>query len=269
MELFYRESGQGTPMIILHGLYGSSDNWLTFIKNLSENFRIYLPDLRNHGQSPHSDTHSFDAMRDDLIEFMKMHSIKEAIIVGHSMGGKVAMKFAASFPDLVKSLIIIDISPRRYDFVNDFTINQINHKVIISSMASLNPEQISTREEADKLLQKTIGSERIRQFLLKNLKRKHDGGYEWKLNLNSLHRNINNLFEGIERNEVKNVSYTVLFVKGELSDYIKEEDIKLIKEIYPKAEIEIISGSGHWVHSEKPEELKKVILNFLNKNLIT
>lgn len=253
-------------MIILHGLYGSSDNWLTFAKSISGTFHVYMIDQRNHGQSPHSDIQTFEAMRDDLLEFMNDHTIEKAIITGHSMGGKTAMKFAAAYPERVKALIVLDVSPRSYPY-DDPTSNQLNHKTIVEALAALPLDKITSREDADKELKKTIGSERIRQFLLKNLKRPHEGKFEWKINIDVLKTNIHTIFDGIMPNEIKEGNYPSLFVKGSFSDYINEKDFELIRSLFPEAEITTIAGAGHWLHAEKPEELKKIILDFCERKV--
>ena len=265
MKLFCRKTGQGPPLIILHGLYGSSDNWLTFSRMIEDYFEVFLIDQRNHGQSPHSNIHSFQAMRDDLLEFIETNSITDPIIMGHSMGGKTAMFFAVSFPDKLKSLIVLDISPRYYSADDDINVQHLSHRKIIDILYRFPLSEIQSREQAGKLLSGEIGSERIRQFLLKNLKRNTDGSFSWKLNIKALKNQTDELFKGLDKNELKPYNYPVLFVKGAQSSYISSADFDLIKDMFPGADIRTITGAGHWLQAEKPEELKSLILNFAMK----
>ncbi|NJK87661.1 MAG: alpha/beta fold hydrolase [Bacteroidales bacterium] len=268
MKLFFRETGEGTPLVILHGLYGSSDNWLTFAKSISGFFHVYLVDQRNHGQSPHSDVHTFEAMRDDLLEFMNDQIIEKAIILGHSLGGKTAVKFAAAHPEMVSALIIVDVAPKTYDYRSNFTSGSLSHEDIMKAMAELPLHRFGSREEIDIELGKIIKSQRIRQFLLKNIKRTENVGFEWKINIHALRNNLSNLFFGIDKSEFFSADYPVLFVKGALSDYIMESDYPLILDYFPQAEIKTVDGAGHWVHAEKPEELKELLLDFYKKNFL-
>jgi esterase len=256
MKLSYRHFGNGKPVIILHGLFGQSDNWVTIARRIADKFSVYIPDQRNHGQSPHSPVLNYIALSDDLFEFMEEHGIGKTILIGHSMGGKAAMTFALEHPELVEKLVVIDISPGKYPERNI-------HTQVITLMLSLDLDSISSRTQAEKILLERYPDERIRMFILKNLYYKQPGKLAWKLNIEAINQNLGQLFEGI----FSESQYTgpCLFVRGGNSDYISEKDSELIKSLFPNAVTEIISGASHWVHADAPEELCHVLSFFLEK----
>lgn len=270
MDLFYRKFGQGPVMIILHGLYGSSDNWVSIGKILSEHFEVFLIDLRNHGNSMHSKEHNYQLLKNDLYDFMVSNQIEKAVIMGHSMGGKAAMFFAADHPGKVQSLIIIDISPRSYKSLENSESQIADHMNIISSMSAVDFAIIKSREDVDKSLSKTIKSIRIRRFLLKNVHRKKDGSFEWKLNLQALHEHFPDILDGLDSNKFLNgngiTGFPVLFIRGEKSDYIMQEDLQIIKTIFPAADLVSIPGAGHWLHAEQPDLLIKTVNYYILGN---
>jgi esterase len=265
MNLFFRKFGQGPPLIIIHGLYGSSDNWFTIGKKLSENFEVYLIDQRNHGQSSHSEEHNYLLLKEDLKEFMDQQSIEKAIIIGHSMGGKTAMFFSADYPERITSLIIVDISPLSYLTTN--SVQLLQHKTILDSMFSIDLSNVASREQVDEILSKSIPQKYIRQFLLKNLNRSKDNSFSWGINIPVLRKKLPEIIDGLNLQDFENkktiTGFPVLFIKGENSDYILEKDSKAIEKIYPYAEIETIENAGHWVHAEQPEHFLQKITNFL------
>lgn len=266
MELWFRKSGSGNPLIILHGLYGSSSNWYSIGRELSKDFEVYLIDQRNHGKSFHHPLHNYDAMRDDLYEFFISHRIEHAILVGHSMGGKTAMSFALKYQEMVDRLIVIDISPVDYNNKSHAYVAAI-HRKIISTLQLIDPALIRNREEADKMLQTSIPQENIRQFLLKNLKRKKNGKYRWILNVEALAQNIVNISAGIiPAGSANTISVTIpaLFIKGEYSNYIREEDEAIIFKLFPSAHIAVIPGTGHWLHVDKPTLFLKSVHDFIS-----
>lgn len=266
MKLFYRKFGHGCPLIILHGLYGASDNWVSFAKSLAAYFRVYLPDQRNHGQSPNSEQHTYTDLRNDLVEFISDHHIVKPVLIGHSMGGKTAMFFAARFPEMIRALVVIDISPRSYDEQNELSSRFLRHSDILRILSDLPVTEFKTRDDADKALMNSIRIERIRQFLLKNLTRDKEGHFIWKLNLEALGKNLNNIMTGLEHEEILPHHFPVLFVKGARSDYISGSDTQLISKMFPEAQLKIIEGAGHWVHVENPDELFRIIYDFLKSN---
>ena len=268
MKLFYRKFGEGAPIVIVHGLYGASDNWVTVGRRLAENFEVFLIDQRNHGRSPHSNEHNYKLMLDDLHEFLENQNIEKAILIGHSMGGKTVMHFANQYPEKVSNLIVLDIAPKSYIEIAKENKSEINHHDILKAMKSIDFSLIKNRKDIDKELEKLIKSTRIRQFLLKNIHRDKDSSLSWSININSLYNNLNEILNGIETNlNNKNEDITgfpVLFIRGANSNYIADEDIERIETIFPYAELKTIDNAGHWLHAEQPQELVSLIIDFLN-----
>ncbi len=270
MDLHYRRLGNGSPLIILHGLYGSSDNWITVGRSLSHSFEVFLVDQRNHGDSPHSREHNYMLLKNDLLDFMDNHNIKKAILLGHSMGGKTAMFFAADYPERLSSLIIVDIAPVSYRSLRE-PMSQITvHMNIISSMMAVDFTRVKSRSDVESQLSGGIPSEKIRRFLLKNVARKNEGVYDWKLNIRTLFNNLPEVMDGPDLrrfsrgNGIK--GFPVLFIKGEKSDYISESDHSAINTIFPEAEIVTIPGAGHWLHAEQPEVFIQIVSSFLDRS---
>ncbi len=259
MELFFREFGSGQPFIILHGLFGQSDNWVTIGKRIAENFHVYIVDQRNHGQSPHAPTHTFEAMSDDLAEFIETHHLKNPIILGHSMGGKTAMAFALENPTIVDKLIVVDISPRKYG-------ERRTHTRIITEMMHIDLDKYTTRTEVENLLMDRIPEARVRMFILKNLYFKMPKKLGWRLNLDAINNSIDALFDDIHtKGEYNNPT---LFIRGGNSDYILDSDIPRIKQLFPKAQIKIIPTASHWVHADAPQEVCHLLSEFLKTECI-
>jgi len=253
MKLYFRKLGHGKPLIILHGLFGLSDNWLTIGKKLSRTHQIFLPDARNHGRSPHVEHIDYPLMVEDLYEFLTDFQLREVILIGHSMGGKTAMNFALEYPHRVEKLIIVDISPKAYPVL---------HTDILNGLLSINLTRVHSRSEADKQLARLVPQKNVRQFLLKNLYRDETKRYLWRLNLAALNRHIDSLGSGIYSTNPK-YDKPVLFLRGENSQYILESDKELIDAIFPSARIVSIPNASHWVHYENPSELLTKIENFL------
>ena len=269
MELFFRKYGEaGPPLIIVHGLYGSGDNWVSIARELSDRFEVFVVDQRNHGQSPHSEVHDYPSMREDLREFMDSQGIKKAVLIGHSMGGKTVMSFAEGWPERVQSLISIDIGPKSYRTLALASRTAANHPAIIDAMLDLDISQMKSREQIDHALGPRIGSGRVRSFLLKNIQREQDGSFGWRINLHALARNIDKIFEGMDRETIAArggiTGFPVLFISGGNSDYIRVQDHQLFRDIFPTAEVVTIPGTGHWVHAEQPALLVKNIRYFLD-----
>lgn len=252
MKLNYKEFGQGDPVIILHGLFGTSDNWQTLAKKLAEHYSVFLLDLRNHGRSFHDDEFNYKVMAEDLKDFMESHWIYSARIIGHSMGGKVAMQFALSHPDMVENLVVVDIANERYEG---------GHEVIFNALLNLDLENVASRKEADTFLKAQIKDSGVRQFLLKNLTRNKAGKYIWKMNLPVIYQNYQAILSKIEGEDV--FDGATLFVKGGLSKYITETNFESTKRFFPNAKLETIENVGHWVHASAPKELLKILENFL------
>jgi len=251
MILHYRTEGEGRPLLILHGVFGTADNWVTLAKKFGKYRKVYLIDQRNHGLSPHDPSFTYDAMVNDIRLFLMAHDIIKPDILGHSMGGKVAMFFAVKYPDLLNKLMVIDIAPKFYP---------IHHDVILEGLKAIDIGKISKRQEADEELAEYVESATVRQFLLKNLKR-NPTGFAWKMNLNVIYDNIANVGKGLEPEDKFN--HQTLFVRGALSKYILDEDLDSIKKHFPHSNLVTIHGASHWVHYEKPDELSSVIEDFL------
>lgn len=251
MNLFFREAGRGQPLIILHGLFGSSDNWFTLAKAFSEHYKVYLIDQRNHGQSPHTDDFNYKRLTEDLEEFLSSHSIVDPIVMGHSMGGKTAMNLAVKRPELISQLVVVDIVPKSYP---------VHHDHILEGMDAIELEKISSRIEADQILSEHIPEPEVRQFLLKNLSRKSSGGFEWKINLKAIDQHIGEIGEGMQY--PGKFEKPTLFIKGARSNYYAPGDETMIKSIFPQA-IFTTLDTGHWVQAEKPIEFANEVLQFL------
>lgn len=254
MELNFKSFGQGDPVIILHGLFGNLDNWQTFAKQLAEHFLVYIVDLRNHGRSPHVEEMNYRAVAEDLKEFMEAQWIYEASIIGHSMGGKTAMQFAFDHPDMLKHLVVVDIAPKAYTG---------GHETILKAMMDLNPGQLENRSDAEEQLAGTITDPAIRLFLLKNLSRNKDGGYDWKINLPVLNREYPNILSAVKGEPFAGPA---LFIRGERSDYIQDADLPQIRALFPQAELTTVPGAGHWVHAEAPKILLSEVSRFLQQH---
>lgn len=251
MKLFHRELGEGKAIIILHGLFGSSDNWLTIAKHLSENYKIYLLDQRNHGQSEWSDEWNYAVMAEDLKAFIQDSKIENPIIIGHSMGGKVAMLFASKYPDLLEKLLVVDIAPKYYP---------IHHDWIINGLKAIDIQTIKSRREADKQLSSYIEELGVRQFLLKNLYRTPEKKFAWRMNLSVIDKNIGNVGEVLPEESL--FEKETLFIRGANSNYIKDSDFDLVQKHFPTANIETVENAGHWVHAEKPAETISLFIEF-------
>ncbi len=256
MELFYREYGQGPVIIILHGLLGISDNWVSFARRISEEgYKVFIPDQRNHGQSPQNPAFNYYALSDDLAEFIDKHSISQPLLMGHSMGGKVVMRYTLENPDKVKKLVVVDTSLRSYNRSN-------YHRDLIDAMLSVNLETISSRQEVDKQLLAKVPDERLRQFLLKNLYWKDRDQLGWRLNLQAIGDNLDSMYDGVFYSG--RYEGPSLFIKGGKSDYITEQDYPAIKSSFPLSQIKTIPEGTHWVHADAPVVFYKLVKNFIS-----
>ncbi len=251
MKLFYREFGNGKPFIIIHGLFGMSDNWVAIAKQIAEKgFRVILPDLRNHGQSLHSSVFDYPSMVNDLLDLFNSLCINKALICGHSMGGKVAMNFAIAHPDRVEKLIVADMGVKEY---------AVHNNDILDAMLSVDFTAVSSRKEVEEKIEEFVKSYSVRQLLMKNLNR-NGNAFEWKLNALSIKDNFKNIFLRVETE--KPFNKPVLFIHGELSDYVLDSDFEDIKKIFPSAVLEAVPNAGHWIHADNPEFFIESILDF-------
>jgi esterase len=250
MKLHIREMGQGQPMVILHGLFGSSDNWQTHAKKLAEYYRVILVDQRNHGHSGWSDEFSYELMSQDLEELFEDLLLKKVILLGHSMGGKTAIQFTQNHPEYIEKLIIVDIGVKEYP---------LHHAEILKGLYSIDLEKIHTRNEAEEILSNFISSMGVRQFLLKNLYWKEKDRLAWRMNISILDREMKNILSALPEVEI---SLPTLFIRGSLSNYILDEDVDELEALFPDMSIITIEEAGHWVHAESPIKFINLVLEY-------
>jgi pimeloyl-ACP methyl ester carboxylesterase len=253
MQLNYKTYGQGEPLIILHGLFGSLDNWHTLARKLGEHYQVFIVDQRNHGKSPHTSAMNYPAMAADIASFMDDRGLEQTFLAGHSMGGKTAMELALTEPDRVKKLVSIDMTP--------FSLSG-GHQKLFEAMNALNLPDINKRKEADEALKPFVEDFGIRQFLLKNLERAEEGGYRWKMNLPVIEANYDNLMKGVDEGS-RSFERPTLFVKGERSDYLNPAQLESYQALFTRAQLKTIAGVGHWVHAEAPQAFQEVLEAFL------
>ena len=251
MQLNFKKSGSGPPLVILHGLFGSLDNWFSIAKELVEHYTLYLVDQRNHGDSPHSNEWNYGVMVEDLRELLDAESLDSVYLMGHSMGGKTVMNFAVQYTERVRKLIVGDIAPRYYP---------IHHQVILEGLNALDLSQLQSRKEADDLLALYIPELGIRQFLLKSLGR-DENGFVWKINLPVITQHIEEVGKALEEGTV--FEGPALFLGGANSSYIQEKDLSDMKRHFPNCTWISIPNAGHWLHAEQPQAVIQEIRNFL------
>lgn len=254
MQLAYREYGTGQPLIILHGLFGQSDNWNTLAKQFSEKgFRVFTVDLRNHGLSPHSEEWNYQVMADDIKQFIDDHKLERPIIIGHSMGGKVTLFFEAKYPGVADKLIIADISPRAYE---------PHHNEVLAALNAVDFSIIKTRKEAEAKLGEYIKDFGTKQFLLKNIywKDSDNNVMDWRFNLKVITEKYNTI--SVEAPHFTS-EVPCLVIRGGKSHYVTETDLHDFKLRFPNFKLETINDAGHWVHAEKPKEFFEVVMAFI------
>lgn len=255
MNLFYREKGEGEPLMILHGLWGASDNWLPVANRLAGHFKVILPDLRNHGQSPHSPGFNYEVMCEDIIELVNtLHPSVPLFFAGHSMGGKVLMHLLLKKPEIVRKAAIIDIAPAAYPIDNDSL-----HCQLIRFIETTDLTPYTNRTQLLAQAKKTLGSETYAQLAVKNIQ-KTEGCLQWKVNVDAIRNNMETLMNWETNSSV--YGEDILFVKGGRSDYLNAANIEKTKKIFPAAHFKTIQDSSHWIHHEQPENLSKVIAEF-------
>ena len=255
MTLYSKIIGEGRPIIILHGFLGMGDNWKTLGKKISQNgFQVHLVDQRNHGRSFHDSAFSYEEMAQDLREYASAKNLEQFILLGHSMGGKTAMLFACTYPDMIDKLLVADIGPKFYPQ---------HHQLILKGLQDLiaNKEALSSRQSADAFLSEYIKEVGIRMFLLKNLYWEKPGMLGLRVNLKVLVENIAEIGKPLEAS--RQFEGDTLFLKGERSDYILPEDEKEIYHAFAKAKVKEIKGAGHWLHAENPSDFYEEMMRFL------
>jgi len=250
MKLHYKKMGSGQPLLILHGLFGSLDNWQTHGKKLAEYFEVFLIDQRNHGKSEWSEEFNYDIMAEDLREFIEDHNLDDVILIGHSMGGKTIMRYAQQYPERISKMIVVDMGVKSYP---------IHHDRIIEGLKSIDLSKVKSRGEAREQLSGYIENKSIRQFLLKNLYWKEKGQLAWRINIEVLERELEAITEALPEKE----SLTeVLFISGGQSNYILTSDYDQIRRYFPLADFHVIQKAGHWIHAEAPEEFIEETLGY-------
>jgi esterase len=265
MKLFFRKYGTGPPLVILHGLFGSSDNWVSLARSISDRFTVILPDQRNHGLSPHSDKHDYGSLSNDLYDLATDLHLNSFFLAGHSMGGKTAISFAYKWPEKLNGLLIADISPIADAHFNDEMSGQ--HLKLLDAILSFDIADIKSRHQADLILSAKIPDDRVRGLILKNLRTNQDKSYSWKINAASLRKNIENIMAEVmpaETGGLRLTGFPVYFLKGEKSDYLPEKDFREIQKIFPAAEFITVPGAGHWLNVDNPEALRNCLLRFLD-----
>ena len=238
-------------ILILHGFLGSGDNWISVSRKLNDiGFTIHLIDQRNHGRSFHSEKFDYELMCEDLFNYIEYYNVINPILIGHSMGGKTAMRFSLKYPELIQKLIVLDTSPREYPVL---------HQAIIDSLKEIDLSIYNTRNSVDDKLKESIKQKDLRNFLMKNIYRTNDGKLSFRFNLRSLSKNIGNIGKKIESDNQFNAD--AIFIKGENSEYINESDKESINILFPNSKFYIIPNAGHWLHVDNPNDFLSVLLS--------
>ncbi len=254
MKLHFHEAGTGEPLILLHGLLGSHHNLLPQAEKFAKHFRVFALDHRNHGASPHADEFDYDVMAADVMEFVRDQNISRARFIGHSMGGKAAMRLAQLHPDAVEKLVVVDMSVHEYP---------PRYAAMLDAMLMLNLSAYQQRNQIDAALEPVVASKTMRQFLLKNVGRDAAGALFWKPNLRSIRKHYDRIRGALPSGNP--FPGAALFVRGAKSDYVRATDLELIRATFPRAELETIEDAGHWVHAEAPEKFNELVGAFLRR----
>jgi pimeloyl-ACP methyl ester carboxylesterase len=255
IELNYKVIGEGFPIIILHGLFGMLDNWQTIGKKIADaGYMVYLIDQRDHGKSPFTTEFNYKILAEDLYQFMEENWLYKAHLIGHSMGGKAVMQFAFDHEEMIEKLVVVDVCNKKY---------KGGHELIFKAIKEIDVHITENRDIIYQHLKSYDLDEGTVQFLLKNLQRKKERGYEWKMNVDLLEQNYEYILGSVgQSDQICNVD--TLFIRGGESNYIKKDDYTNIKLQFPSSYIDTIEEAGHWVHADKPTELLNLVLNFLN-----
>ncbi|MBI2257660.1 MAG: alpha/beta fold hydrolase [Flavobacteriia bacterium] len=251
MKLHSLEFGEGQVFIIIHGLFGYSDNWVSFAKKIASFYKVVLLDMRNHGHSPWSDDFSYSLMAQDVKEYVVSKNYKNIILMGHSMGGKVAIEFSKEAGHLIEKLIVVDIGIKKYP---------VHHQQILAGLHAVKLSPTLDRKMAEKQLSEYIDSEGVKMFLLKNLFWNTQKQLAWRMNLEAIENSMENILEEIKFSKI--ITIPTLFMRGSLSNYIVEEDIFNIEEVFVDVQFKKIENAGHWIHAEKPQEFLNSVLEF-------
>lgn len=250
-------------LVILHGLYGSSESWSRVANLLGDEFTVHLIDQRNHGKSFHSPSHNYSDLCEDLKFWAEFHGLKEFYLAGHSMGGKTAMFFTSLYPEMVKKLVVADISPRSYSSLMEQDESVKFHLNLISLMKNMPVADMSTFRQASEYLKGY--SETVRNVILKNLKKDNER-LTWKININAIFENLPEIMSGLNPDDFidNKINTPTLFLKAADSGYITNNDKKLTEFIFTDVRTKIIENAGHWLHYEQPEKVAAAIKEFLD-----
>lgn len=253
IALHYKIYGSADKhLIVLHGLFGSLQNWATQCRALATNYSVHALDLRNHGESAHCEPMNYPTMADDVVRYLNDQNLQNISILGHSMGGKVAIEIAIKYPELLDKVIIVDIAPKVYP---------PHHNEIFDALKTLSLATLETRSDADKQMEKKVKHRDVRSFLLKNLYRNKQGQFAWRFNLQIL---INNYLDiSLGPTHDGQFDGPTLFIKGGNSDFIQTGDERIIRHYFPTARFKLIQNAGHWPHTEKPSVFTHIVRQFL------
>lgn len=254
MQLHYKTYGSGEPLLILHGLLGSLDNWRSICLELARDFQIVAPDQRNHGHSPHSEEMNYTVMAEDISELMDGENLTNAYLLGHSMGGKTAMQLALRHPKRVAKLFVVDIAPRPYS---------PRHGKTLSAMLALDLAKFQTRRQVQEALAPAVPDLAVRQFLLKNLEADSAGTLRWRIGLRQIFLNYDSLRQPVD--SALPFDRPTLFIRGEHSDFLTESDFPSIQKLFPQARLETVPHAGHWVHADNPVVFLQKVRDFLRR----
>lgn len=252
MKLHHREFGSGPPLVVLHGLLGSLDNWVPLAQRFATDFQVFLLDLRNHGRSPHATDTSYELMAEDVLQFLREQKLAPVHLLGHSMGAKVAMRFAQLHPAAIVRLVVVDMSPREYP---------ARHDTLLDAMHALDLARYQRRDQIDQELAAVVPDRTVRQFVLKNLGRDEAGQLIWKPNIASLRASYGQLRATLPGSTA--FAGPALFVRGGQSDYVPDNDLPLIRGLFPHVNLATIEHAGHWVHADAPDEFCRIVSDFL------
>lgn len=253
VQLNYRDYGAGPPLLVLHGLFGSAGNWRSVARELGRQRRVYTLDLRNHGDSPHAPAMDYDSMAGDLLAFMQREGLERAAVLGHSMGGKAAMRFALTHPERVERLVVVDVAP---------AASEEDHSPLIDAMQNLDLSGLQRRSDADDALAASIPESGVRMFLLQNLVA-DDGGFRWRIHLDAIERGLPDIRGWPDTPAGAAYAGPVLFVRGGRSSYVRDEHEAVIRKLFPDVRLVSVAQAGHWVHADQPARFVEVVRDFL------
>jgi pimeloyl-ACP methyl ester carboxylesterase len=254
MRLHYELQGEGRPLVVLHGFLGSSDNWRAMRKRFAATYKVFCLDLRNHGSSPHSTSMNYGVMADDLREFLLDQGLSQVSLLGHSMGGKVAMQFASESPEAIEKLVIVDIGPKAYPPI---------HRLLLQAMQTLELSGLKTYGQAEAALGAAIAHSALSKFVIKNLTRDPNGAFQWRIGLDELAANYDELIKAPAI--LNRFDEPTCFIRGALSRFIENQDFAAIRDYFPLAEFHTVPNAGHWVHINAPEEFHRIVDEYLRR----